>query len=283
MIMIVGFNPRLVPMNRRHMVDQLHRAIETAREFSLNTLEFTCTEAMFALGLPTVFGGDFMETLISTKGLRFHLHMFYGHHSIDEVGICDTHAPARALFLRRMIQVIEYFEHNRPMDMYVIHSGARIVDVAQHMQALWKSLDVLRSLYPDIRLAIENGRPGTVLEFPDEVLYLLDGYGDVEFVFDTGLAYQAVGYNRELYAGFLRALDHFSDRLAEIHWNNTAPGAPPDRPLHVPLERGIDLQLVAHHLGRNPRAVHLIETICTQQPDALARDQRALWNALGAA
>jgi hypothetical protein len=281
--MIVGFNPRLVPMNRRHMVNQLRQAIETAREFGLTTIEFTCTEAMFALGLPTVFGGEFMETLMSTKGLRFQLHMFYGHHSIDEVGICDTHPPARALFLRRMIQVIEYFEHNRPMEMYVIHSGARIVEVTRHMDALWKSLDVLRTLYPNIQLAIENGRPGTVLEYPEEVLYMLDGYADVELVFDTGLAYQAVGCNRDLYAGFLRALDHFSDRLAEVHWNNTAPGAPPDRPLHVPLERGIDLPLVARHLGRNPRAVHLIETVCTQQPEALARDQRTLRSALGAA
>lgn len=281
--MIVGFNPRLVPMNRRHMVDQLRRAIETAREFGLTTIEFTCTEAMFALGLPTVFGGEFMETLMSTKGVRFQLHMFYGHHSIDEVGICDTHPPARAIFLRRTIQVIEYFEHNRPMEMYVIHGGARIVEVTRHMEALWKSLDVLRTLYPDIRLAIENGRPGTVLEYPEEVLYLLDGYTDVDLVFDTGLAYQAVGCNRDLYAGFLRALDHFSDRLAEVHWNNTAPGAPPDRPLHVPLERGIDLPLVARHLGRNPRAVHLIETVCTQQPEALARDQRTLRSALGAA
>lgn len=281
--MIVGFNPRLVPMNRRHMVEQLRRAIETARDFGLSTLEFTCTEAMFALGLPTVFGGDFIETLMRTKDLRFHLHMFYGHHSIDEVGICDTHAPARALFLRQVIQVVEYFEHNRSMDMYVIHSGARVVEVARHMEALWKSLDVLRTLYPDVRLAIENGRPGTVLEFPDEILYLLDGYSDVEFVFDTSLAYQAVGYNRELFAAFLRSLEHFSDRLAEIHWNNTAPGVPPDRPLHLPLERGIDLPMVARRLGRNPRAVHLIETVCTQQPEALARDQRALRSALGAA
>jgi hypothetical protein len=40
---------------------------------------------------------------------------------------------------------------------------------------------------------------------------------------------------------------------------------------------------VARHLGRNPGAVHLVETVCTQQPEALARDQRALRSALGAA
>ncbi|GEM_PF-1372159 len=278
-----GFNPRLVPINRRSMVAQLRTALETARQFGLSTIEITCHEAMYALGLATVFGGDFLETLMATKDLRIHLHMFYGHHSVDEVAICDTHPPARALFLRRLIQVIEYFEHNRPMDMYVIHSGARIVEVSRHMEALWKSLDVIRSLYPDVRLAIENGRPGTVLEFPDALLYLLDGYGDVEFVFDTALAYQAVGYSRELFASFLRSLERFNDRLAEIHWNNTAPGALPDRPLHVPLERGVDLRLVARELGRNPRSVHLIETVCAQMPDGLARDQRALWNVLTAA
>ena len=281
--MIFGFNPRLQPMNRRFMVEQLRRAIDTARQFGLTTVEFTLTEAMYALGLATVFGGDFMETLMATKGLRFHLHMFYGHHSIDEVGICDTHAPARALFLRRLVQVIEYFEHNRPMDMYVIHSGARVVEAERHLEALRRSLDAIRSLYPELRLAIENGRPGTVLERPAELLALLDGYGEVEFVFDTSLAYQAVGYHRERFAAFLRSLDQFSDRLAEIHWNNTAPGTPPDRPLHLPLERGVDLRLVARELGRNPRAVHLIETVCAPQPDGLARDQRVLWSALAAA
>jgi hypothetical protein len=281
--MLFGFNPRLTPVNRRHMVQQLRAAIEVAREFRLGTIEFTCTEAMFALGLPTVFGGEFLETLMATKDLRLHLHLFYGHYSVDEVAICDTHAGARALYLRRLIQVIEYFEHNRPIDLYVIHSGPRIVETERHLEALIKSLDVMRALYPDTRLAIENGRPGTVLELPDELLLLLKSYPDVEFVFDTGLAFQAVGYNRELYTGFMRALDHFSERLAEIHWNNTAPGVHPDRPLHLPLERGIDLELVAREIGRNPRAVHLIETICTPVPDELARDQRALWSALTAA
>lgn len=281
--MIFGFNPRLQPVNRRFMVQQLRQAIATAREFGLKTLEFTCTEAMYALGLPTVFGGDFMETLMATTDLRFHLHMFYGHHSIDEVGICDTDAAARAQFLRRLIHVIEYFQDNRPLDLYVIHGGARVVAFRRHMEALWKSLDVVRNLYPEVRLALENGRPGTVLEHPDELLYLLDGYADVEFVFDTGLGYQAVGYQRDAYAAFLRALDHFSDRLAEIHWTNSAPGTPPDRPLYLPLERGLDLALVARQLGRNPRPVHLIETVSTPQPEALARDQRALWSALGAA
>ena len=281
--MLFGFNPRLVPMNRRYMVQQLRTAIVTARQFGLTTLEFTCTEAMYALGLPTVFGGDFIETLMATKDLRLHLHMFYGHHSIDEVGICDTHPPTRAQFLRQLIQVVEFFEHNRPIDLYVIHSGARVVDVERHMEALIKSLDVIRALYPETRFAIENGRPGTVLEHPDEVLYLLDAYGDIEFVFDTGLAYQTVGCNRELYGFYLRALDRFSDRLAEIHWTNSAPGTPPDRPLHLPLERGVDLRMVARELGRNPRPVHLIETVCTAQPEALARDQRMLWNVLTAA
>ncbi|MCL4543249.1 MAG: TIM barrel protein [Chloroflexi bacterium] len=281
--MILGFNPLLTPVNRRSFTNQLKAAIQTARTGGFRTLEITCTESMFDLGLTTVFGGEFLETLIATQDLRVHLHLFYGDHSLEEIAISDTFAPTRAAYLRRLVQIVEFFERNRSIQLYVVHTGPRTLPLSEHLGALATSLDVMRTLYPHLTIAVENGRRGSVIETPHDILSLLERHPEIPLVFDTGLAFQAVGFQRHVYTELLRALQRFDRQIVEVHWNNTAPGYQPNRPLHVPLEGGIDIDLVARQLGHNPRATHLIETMSTRDSEALIRDQRALYRALSAA
>lgn len=280
--MLFGFRPGLVPLTKRYIVQQLREAIHVARELGLATLELACTEDMAALGLPQVFGGEFMETVLQARDLRFHLRLFFGERSVDEVAINDTSPRARAAYLRKLCNAIEYFERQRPMQLYVLTPGPRITDAASHLRSLITSLECLHTLYPDLPLAIENGRRGTLLEQPPDLLDFLNAYPHVGFVFDTGRAYQAAGFNRDLFAQVLRAVARFSDRLVEIHWKNVGPANPDGVPLHVPVERGVDFPLVARHIGRNPALVHVIAGAVTHLAQ-LARDRRALAGFLSAA
>jgi hypothetical protein len=269
-----GFNPRLLPTSRPAMAKQLAQAVHVATQLGFEVIELTLTEPMYELGLRTVFGGELLE-LMQTAPLQFHLHLFYGHDGPDEVGISDTNALARSRYLRRLTQVIEYFEANRPIRLYVIHSGARTVGFESHLESLLKSYDVIQTMFPGIPVAIETGRPGSVLESPFDFITFLEACPWAPFVFDPALAYQTVYCNRELFTQYLRALSKFTDRLVEIHWSNTAPGLQTDRPLHIPLEGGIDFELVMTLVGRNPATYHVLETVATS-PAALARDRRVL-------
>lgn len=280
--MLFGFHPGLVPLTKRYIVQQLREAIHVARELGLVTLELACTEDMDALGLPQVFGGEFMETLLQARDLRFHLRLFFGERSVDEVGINDTSPRARAAYLRKLCNAVDYFERQRPMQLYVLTAGPKIADAASHLHSLITSLECVRTLYPDLPLAIENGRRGTLLEQTPELLDFLSAYPYAGLVFDTGRAYQAAGFSRDLFAHVLRAVTRFSDRLVEIHWKNLGPTNPDGVPLHVPVERGVDLPLVARLLGRNPALVHVIAGATTHIAQ-LARDRRALAGYLSAA
>lgn len=281
--MFFGFNPLLIPVNRRALTMQLRQAIHTARRFGFHVIELTCTESMFDLGLSTIFGGEFTEELVKASDLRIHLHLFYGHHSLEEVALTDTHAPTRAIYLRRLLDVVDFFECRSPVQLYVVHTGPRVYPLAEHLDALAKALEALRTIYPHVRIAVENGRRGSVVEGPDEILALLKFHSEIPFVFDTSLAYQAVGFHRLAYTKLLKAVGAFEDQIVEVHWNNTAPGFQPNRPLHVPLEGGIDLDLAARQLRKNPHMTHLIETLATRDTEALIRDQRLLYRALLAA
>lgn len=279
--MLFGFHPGLVPLTKRYIVQQLREAIHVARELGLATLELACTEDMAALGIPQVFGGEFMETLLQARDLRFHVRLFFGERSVDEVAINDTSPRARAAYLRKLYNAIEYFEHQRPMQLYILTAGPKISDSAAHVRSLITSLECLHTMFPDLPLAIENGRRGTLLEQPPDLLDFLNAYANVGLVFDTGRAYQASGFNRALFAQVLRAVSRFSDRLVEIHWKNLGPANPDGVPLHVPVERGVDLPLVARQLGRNPALVHVIAGVVTHIAQ-LARDRRALAGYLSA-
>jgi len=194
-----------------------------------------------------------------------------------DAGISNPSAYPRSVHLRRLAQVIEFFESNNAMQLYLLHAGARSAAFETHLAALRRSLDALDSLYPGVPLALVNDRPGGVLERPSDFLDLLDASPNLRFVFNTGLGYHAVHFNPEAYNWLLRGLNRFDERLAEIHWSNGAPGEGLDKPIHASLEKGLDVNRTLRTIGRNPAVVHLFETVGGSVP-ALARERRAVSN-----
>jgi hypothetical protein len=271
-----GFNPGLEAHTKREMVFRLRSALQGAHELGFDVIELALTERMFELGLRTVFGGELLD-LIQGAPQRFHLHLFPPDGRETDAGISNPSPYPRSIQLRRLIQVVEFFEASHPMQLYLIHAGWRSAAFETHLRSLRRSLDALDTLYPGVPLALTNDRPGGILSQPNDFLELLEASPNLRFVFNTGLAYHAVDYNAEAYAWLLRSLARFEERLAEIHWSNGAPGDGLNRPLHVSLERGLDIHRTIRTIGRNPAIVHLFGTVGGNVP-ALARERRAVYN-----
>jgi len=271
-----GFNPRIDATTKPEMIQRLRQAIQAAYELQFDTIELSLTERIHELGLRTVFGGELLD-LMSTSPLRFHLHLFPREEKSEDPGISNPSPYPRSLQLRRLTQVIEFFESNHPMQLYLVHAGVRSSAFETHLRALRRSLDALDALYPGVPLALVNDKPGGVLSRPPDFLDLLDASPNLRYVFNTGLGYHAVDYNQEAYAWFLRSLGRFEERLAEIQWSNGAPGAGVDKPIHADLENGVQVHRIVRTIGRNPAVVHLFETVGGSVP-ALAKERRAVYN-----
>lgn len=271
-----GLNPGLDATTKRDMAQRLLSALEAAEELGFQIVELSLTEHMFELGLRTVFGGELLE-LMNHARVQFHLHLFPSDDHKDDPGISNPSAYPRSLELRRLIQAIEFFEQSHPMQLYLLHAGRRSAAFETHLKALRRSLDALDTLYPGLPVALANDLPGGVLSRPADFLDLLDTSPNLRFVFNTGLGFHAVDYNAEAYTWFLRSLERFEDRLTEIHWSNGAPGAGLNRPIHMPLEHGVDVARTLRAIGRNPAVVHLFDTVGASVP-ALARERRAVYN-----
>jgi sugar phosphate isomerase/epimerase len=271
-----GLNPKLEATTKRELVHGLMAALEAAAELGFDAVEISLTERMFELGLRTVFGGDLLDLMQAARP-SFHLRLFPPSDRERDPGISNPSAYPRSLELRRIIQVIEFFEGNHPLQLYVLHAGHRSSAFETHLKALRRSLDALETLYPGLPIALANDWPGTVLERPPDFLELLDAMPNLRYVFNTGLAYHAVDYNPEAYSWFLRSLSRFEDRLAEIQWSDGAPGSGLNRPLHVRLDRGLDVHRTLRTIGRNPAVVHLFDTVGASV-SALARERRAVYN-----
>jgi hypothetical protein len=270
-----GLNPRLEATTKRAMVHDLMAALEAAAELGFEVVEISLTERMFELGLRTVFGGDLLDVMQAARP-SFHLHLFPPSDRSGP-GISNPSAYPRSIELRRIIQVIEFFEGNHPLQLYLLHAGARSSAFETHLKALRRSMDALETLYPGLPLALVNDPPGAVLERPPDFLELLDALPNLRYVFNTGLAYHAVDYNPEAYAWFLRSLSRFEDRLAEIQWSDGAPGSGLNRPLQMRLDHGLDVHRTIRTIGRNPAVVHLFSTVGASV-SALARERRAVYN-----
>ena len=270
-----GFNPRIEASTKPEMIQRLRLAIEAAHELDMQVLEISLTERLFELGLRTVFGGELLE-LLSTSPLRFHLRLFPPTERSTDPGISNPNAYPRSVELRRLSQVIEYFESNHPMQLYLVHAGSRTSAFETHLRALRRSLEALETFYPGLPLALANDRPGGVLSQPPDFLELLDASPNLRYVFNTGVGYRSVDYNAEAYQWYLRSLGRFEDRLTEIQWSNGAPGHGIDKPIHADLEDGLDVQRTVSAIGRNPAVVHLLES-AGDSVAALARERRALY------
>lgn len=271
-----GFNPRIEATNKPAMIQRLRLAIEAAYELDFDVIELSLTERLFELGLRTVFGGELLD-LLSTSPLRFHLHLFPPDERSVDPGISNPSAYPRSVELRRLSQVIEFFESNHPMQLYLLHAGIRRAAFETHLGALRRSLDALDTFYPGVPLALVNDRPGSVLARPSDFLELLDASPNLRYVFNTGLGYHAVDFNSDAYQWFLRSLGRFEERLAEIQWSNGAPGAGINKPIHATLEQGVDVHRTVRTIGRNPAVVHLFDTVGDSVP-ALARERRTVYN-----
>jgi len=271
-----GFNPRIEATTKREMTHRLLAALDAAAELGFDVIELSLTERMYDLGLRTVFGGELLD-LMQAARQRFHLHLFPPEARAADPGLSHPSAYPRSLHLRRLIQVIEFFEAHHPMQLYLLHAGRRAAAFETHLAALRRSLDALDTLYPGLPIALSNDWPGAVLERPPDFLELLDAAPNLRYVFNTGLGYHSVDYNPEAYSWFLRSLGRFEDRLAEIQWSNGAPGVGPARPIHLTLDRGVDVQRTIRTIGRNPAVVHLFDTVGASVP-ALARERRAVYN-----
>ncbi len=275
-----GFNPKLIPINRQSYVDQLRLAIENARRLEFDVIEISLTLDAYELGLSTVFGGDFFDVMKDAPS-RFHLHLFHDTIRRTESSLTDPQRYPRSIAMRRIVQVVEFFEHNHPIEMYVIHPGRRVAEVERHLRSLQASLTTLDNLFPGLPMAIENGDPEGVLANFDTLLAFLDDTPNTRFSFHTGLSFHSVGTDHSRFEDRLGYMRRFDENLAEIRWHNTAPGREPSLPLHAELEEGLDLAKIVRALGRNPGTVHLIET-AGNDTGALTRERRALHSAFSA-
>jgi hypothetical protein len=271
-----GFNPGIEARTKRDMVFRLRAAIDSAEGLGFDVIEVSLTERMYDFGLRTVFGGELLELMQGARQ-RFHLHIFPPDGRESDAGISHPSPYPRSLQLRRLIQVIEFFETHHPMQLYILSAGWRISAVETHLRSLKVSLDALETLYPGVPLALSNDWPGSILSQPQGFLQLLEDAPNLRYVFNTGLGFHAVDYNPEAYSWYLRSLGRFEDRLAEIQWSNSAPGAGMNRPVHVDLEHGLDVQRTIRTIGRNPAIVHLFSTV-GDNVAALARERRAVYN-----
>ena len=270
----MAFNPNISPESRKRLHDALEDVVNVAIRLEFEIVELNLTSTMFEIGLPIVFD-PIAVRILDDAPLRFHLNLFPDANARGWPALTDVNAYSRSLAIRRMVQVVEFYEHQHPMAMYVVHPGRRMAPDTEHVDALTESFRTLDSLFPGLPVAVENGHTDAVLSELDTVLEMLDATTLVRFALHTGLAFHSVSGDREAFDARLNYLQRFADRLAEIRWHNTAPGRRPSMPIHLDLERGLDLARIMRTVGRNPGTVHMIETVGFN-PAALVREARML-------
>ena len=276
----LGFNPRIVAHDRRHLLKQIRDTVDTAVRLEFHVVELNLDSVMYELGLRIFFDADFIS-ILDDAPTRFHLNVFQDAFNRKWPSFTDAVASDRSIALRKFVQIVEFFEDRHPMEMYVVHPGRRTAHETSHMDALRESFWTIHSLFPGLPVAVQNSNNKAVLCSLDSVLAMLDSTATVRFAFHTGHAFHAVDGNHAAFEARLDYLARFSDRLAEIRWHNTAPGREPSLPLHVGLSRGINLRHVMRIIGRNPGTVHMIDTVGLN-PAGLFREARELQQAINA-
>ncbi len=270
--MRVGFNPRLQPFRRVTVAEQMQATVHTADRLEFEVVEVSVDEVIYRSGLWETFTQDVL-TILTRGPLQFQVNIFPDE-GFEEAP-SDTTPMARSVYLRRLVQTVEFFEAYAPMSLYIVHAGRRRTHVDDHIKALYEAFEALQVLYPGVPLAIENGGRETVLHFPDDFLTFLDAFPALRFVMHTGRAFQSVMWDNDQLARYVRKAARFADRLAAIRWTNANPVTDPDRPLQLELDRAPDFALIMRGLGRNPALVHVLDAV-GGRPSALARERRAL-------
>ena len=258
---------------------QLREIVDVAVRLEFQVVELNLDTHMYELGMRTFFDADFIE-ILDAAPMRFHLNVFRDASTRRWPSLTDPSATDRGVALRQFVQIIEFFEQRHAMEMYVAHPGRRMTADAQHIDVLRESFRTIHDLFPGLPIAVQNASDGAVLSALDSVLAMLDATTTVRFALHTGRAFHAVNGDRLAFEARLDYMARFADRMAEIRWHNTAPGREPNMPLHVGLERGLDLGKVMRTIGRNPGTVHMIDTVGLN-PAGLLREVRALRHAVG--
>ena len=274
----LGFNPNLNPVSRRRLHEGLREVVDVAVRLEYGVVELSLTTSMYELGLRTIFDSHAIEILQSAP-IQFHLNVFNDSEVREWPTLSDINAYTRSIALRQFVQIVEFFEHRHPMGMYVVHPGRRIASDSTHLDSMRESFITLHTLFPGLPIAIENTREGAVLSEIDSVLSMLDTSPDIRFALHTGHAFHSVDSDPIAFEIRMDYLQKFADRLAEIRWHNTAPGKTPSVPLHVALERGLDITKLMGVIGRNPGTIHMIDTVGLN-PVALLREARTLHRAI---
>ena len=270
----LGFNPRISPENRRRLHERLHQVVDVAVHLEFEVIELSLKTEMYELGLSTVFDPESIEILDGAP-VRFHLNVCTNPLVSERPALTDVNTYSRSVALRQIVQIVEFFEHRHPMEMYVVHPGRRTTTETAHLEALRESLHTMHNLFPGLPIAVENAGGGKVLSELDSVLNALDGAHQLRFALHTGLAFHSVDANHLAFEARMDYLQRFSDQIAEIRWHNTAPGRRPSVPLHHSLQNGLDLAMLMRTVGRNPGTLHMIETVGLD-PTALVREVRTL-------
>jgi hypothetical protein len=268
-----AFNPRIRPFARESVLDQLRASVYTAQQLDFQVIEITIDPLMYERGLWATFQREVLSFFVNSP-VQFQVNIFPGE-DFSEAPSDVTPYP-RSIYLRRLVQVVEFFEAYAPMTLYIIHPGRRKHHIDDHLASLYEAFRAILVLYPGLPLAIENGGRESVLHFPDEYLTFLDSFPTLRFVLHTGRAYQSVMWDNEGLGRYVRSLTRFRERLAAIRWTNTNPVTEPDRPLQLSLDRAPDFAIIMRQLGRNPALVHILDTV-GGNPAALARERRALY------
>ncbi len=276
----LGFNPRIAPESRRRFHERLRHVVEVAVHLEFDVVELGLSTSMHEMGVITVFDPQAIE-ILDDAPLRFHLNLFADAATTDRSAITDVTSYSRSVALRQIVQIVEFFEHRHPMEMYVVHPGRQVAHEAAHLDALRESMRTLHNLFPGLPIAIANAGGEAVLGRIDSVLNALDGARHFRFALHTGFAFHSVDANHLAFEARMDYLRRFLDQIAEIRWHNTAPGTRPSVPLHRPLEDGLDLAMLMRTVGRNPGTLHMIETVGLDPP-ALVREVRTLHRALNA-
>ncbi len=276
----LGFNPRLAAHDRRRLLAQLRAIVDVAVRLEFQVVEFSLDTVMYELGLRTFFDADFIH-ILDRAPMRFHLNVFRDAPERRWPALTDPNATDRSIALRQLVQIVEFFEQRHAMEMYVVHPGRRTGPDARHMDALRESFRTIHNLFPGLPIAVENADSGAALHAVDSVLSMLEETSRVRLALHTGRAFHSVDGNHLAFESRLNYMARFADRLAEIRWHNTAPGREPSVPLHVELQRGLDVGTIMRAVGRNPGTVHMIDTV-GMNPAGLFREVRALRRAIGA-
>ena len=120
--MRVGFNPRLQPFRRMSMAEQLQETLHTAQRLEFAVIEINVGEVLYRKGLWDTFTRDVLEVMAHAS-LQFQVNLFPDE-GFEEAPSDITPIP-RSVYLRRLVQTIEFFEAYAPMSLYVMHAGRR--------------------------------------------------------------------------------------------------------------------------------------------------------------